>query len=102
MKLSPCIELFAKLPMTLPENLFPPSLAMKLIRTPPVARLASTAEVSNTISLTPARLGIVPPPHPPPIIVLSEIPFIVNRWSSVWPPWMARASVFGPSAPPTS
>ena len=32
----------------------------------------------------------MPPPQPPPIIVLSEIPFIVKRWSCVWPPWMAE------------
>ena len=59
---------------------------MKLMRMPPVDRLASTDEVSKSISLTPAALGIVPPPQPPPIIVLSETPFIVSRWSCVCPP----------------
>ena len=62
-----------------PAKRLPPSFAMKLMRTPPVERLASTSDVSNSISLTPAGLGIVPPPQPPPIIVLSEMPFIVNR-----------------------
>ena len=75
---------------------------MKLMRMPPVDRLASTDEVSKSVSATPAWLGMVPPPQPPPIIVLRETPFMVSRWSCVWPPWMPRASVFGPSAPPTS
>jgi hypothetical protein len=85
-KLLPCIESFAYSNDEVPAKRLPPSFAMKLMRTPPVERLASTADVSNNISLTPAGFGIVPPPQPPPIIVLSEMPFIVKRWSCVLPP----------------
>ena len=59
---------------------------MKLIRTPPVASSASTADVSMVTSEKPLGFGIAPPPHPPPIIVLSDTPFMVSRWSSVLPP----------------
>jgi hypothetical protein len=75
---------------------------MKLIRTPPVAAVASTAAVSMANSDVPDAFGMAPPPHPPPIIVLSATPFIRSRWSSVLPPCALSASVLGPVAPPTS
>ena len=97
-----CIESLAKLPNIEPWNWLPPSRAMKLMRTPPVARSADTEAVSNTISCTPVAFGMAPPPQPPPIIELSDTPFIMKRWSSVRPPCATSARVSGPSAPPTS
>ena len=66
-----CIEEFAKPPKTDPWNWLPPSRAMKLMRTPPVASSADTAAVSKTISCSPVAFGIAPPPQPPPIMELS-------------------------------
>jgi hypothetical protein len=52
---------------------------MKLMRTPPVGSSAETDAVSNTISWSPVAFGMAPPPQPPPIIELSETPFIMKR-----------------------
>ena len=56
-KESGCMLSLAKLPAIVPETRLPPSLGMKLIRTPPVAAVASTAAVSMANSDVPDAFG---------------------------------------------
>ena len=79
MKLFPCIDSFAKVKNVELANVLPPSLGMKLMRTPPVAISAESDEVSTAISAAEPTSGCWPPMLPPACSVMMLTPFNMIR-----------------------
>jgi hypothetical protein len=78
-KLVSCIDEFAPLMKMLPLKSLPPSRGTKLMRTPPVGCVASTAAMSIVTSCIAVMLGAVLAACPARSMVAIDTPFIVWR-----------------------